>query len=106
VVLEAAEVLARCVEVARRLGSQIPWRSGSPEYETGAAARRGERGMRQRGGEWDQEEPGRLGGAPIDGAGGWWGENRQRGSAARAPRRLEVEEGWVDLFVIVKSPGA
>ena len=39
-VLEVAEVLVRCVEVARRLGSQIPWRSGSPEYETGAAALR------------------------------------------------------------------
>ena len=34
------------------------------------------------------------------------GKNRRRGSTARAPRRLEVEEGWVDLFVIVKIPGA
>jgi hypothetical protein len=58
--LEAAEVLARCVEAARRLRSQIPWRSGSSKYETGAAALRRD------------VEPGRLGGAPIDGAGGRW----------------------------------
>jgi len=34
----------------------------------------------------------------IDGGSGRW-----RGGAARAPRRLEVEDDWMDLFVICEN---
>ena len=108
-VLEAAEVLVRCVEVARQHGSQIPWRSGSPEYETGAAALRRDvekGGCASEEGSGTRRSQGGMAALQSTARAAGGGKNRRRGSTARAPRRLEVEGGWVDLFVIVKSLGA
>ena len=102
-VLEAAGIHARRVEAARRLGSPNPWRSSSPEFETGAtggAARRGGRDMRQQGEEWVQEGSWRLIGVLISGGSGG-------GAAPPALREgwKEGKEGRTGLQ-IAKSPGA
>ena len=71
-VLEAAGLLARRVEVARQLGSQIPRRSSSPEYKTEAAAQRRdvERGRDASEGGSGTRRNQRLDGASIGSGGG------------------------------------
>jgi len=39
----------------------------------------------------------------IDAGGAGGLGNRRRGGAARAPRRLEVEDDWMDLFAICEN---
>jgi hypothetical protein len=69
-------------------GGEAAWESNPVAVELagvqnrggGAAARRGERERCQRGWEWDQEKPERLGGASIGGRGRpMGGENRSGG---------------------------
>jgi hypothetical protein len=94
------------VEAARRLGKAVPGAAelaGIQNRGDGGAALRGGRVRRQRGKKWVQGKLRRLGGAPIGRKGSRWEEKT---GAARALRRLEVEGGWVDLFVIMKSLGA
>ena len=91
------------LEAARWLGSQFPWRPGSPELKTRAAALRGGRARRQRGKEWVQGELRRLGGAPIGERGRLVGGQTGGGGGAKAPAKLEVGDEVEDLTVICKK---
>ena len=84
--LKVAGLHAWHVEAARWFGLAAPTAfglTGKKNKGGGAAAHHGGRKRRQRGKEWGQEKPGRLGGAPIGGAGGRWAG---KPTAAALPR--------------------
>jgi len=91
-VLVAAELLVRCVEMARRLGRAVPGAAelvGREKQRQRVAAPRGERNRHQQGEEWVQGELRRPGGAPIGGGSIRWAEK----PVARRLRQNSEEAG-------------
>ena len=77
--------------------------AGIQNRVSGAAAHRGGKESLQRGEEWGQGISGRLGGAPIGGAGGRWAGKSGSCGAGEALVKLEVGDEVGDLSVICKK---
>ena len=104
-VLEAAGLLVRCVEAARRLRSQIPRQSSSPEYKTEAAVlwRDVERGRDASEGGSGTRRSQRGLAALQSAAGVVGGRGKPWRRRSTAPARLEVGDDWVDLSIICEK---